>query len=56
MKKKKMDFFMRNDQLRKELQADYPSGVYTLDLIRDGKRTATTREKPLGDIGEVVIL
>ena len=55
-KRKKMDFFMNNNQLRKDLRIDYPNGVYTLDLIRDGKRFATTRPSPLGKVGEKVIL
>jgi len=56
MQKKEMNFFMENHQLRPELRADYIDGVYTLDLIRDGKRFATTRDEPLGEIGETVML
>ncbi|KAA3646673.1 MAG: hypothetical protein DWQ07_10735 [Chloroflexi bacterium] len=56
MQKKEMNFFMKNDQLRPELRADYPDGVYTLDLIRDGKRFGTTRDEALGEIGETVLL
>ena len=56
MQKKEMNFFMKNDQLRPELRAGYPEGVYTLDLIRDGKRFATTRDEALGEIGETVML
>ncbi|RLD09410.1 MAG: hypothetical protein DRI56_04400 [Chloroflexota bacterium] len=52
----KMYFFMGNHQLREDLRADYPNGVYTLDLIRDGKRVATTRSFPLGRVGEYAIL
>lgn len=47
---------MENNQLRENLRVDYPKGVYTLDLIRDGKRTATTRLEPLGEIGEQIVL
>lgn len=52
----KMDFFMENHELRAQLRDEYPQGIYTLDLIRDGKRTATTRPYPLGQEGEQVIL
>ena len=52
----KMYFFMENHQLREDLRDDYPNGVYTLYLIRDGKRVATTRPFPLGHVGERVIL
>jgi hypothetical protein len=51
-----MYFFMENDELREDLRDEYPEGVYTLHLIRDGKRTATTRPYPLGKEGEKVIL
>ena len=56
IKRHKMDFFIDNDRLRDEMRDLYPSGVFTLDLIRDGKRTATTRSHPLGEIGERIIL
>lgn len=56
VKRHKMDFFMDNDQLRGELRDLYPNGIFTLDLIREGKRTATTRSHPIGEIGERVIL
>ena len=56
MHKREMNFFMENHQLRPELRADYPDGVYTLDLIRDGKRFCTTRDEALGVVGEMVIL
>lgn len=47
---------MENHELRAQLRDEYPQGIYTLDLIRDGKRTATTRPYPLGQEGEQVIL
>jgi len=56
LKHKKMDFFMENHQLREELREQYPNGVYTLDLIREGKRISTTRSSALGEVGEKVIL
>lgn len=52
----KMDFFMKPHELRPEIRQDYPQGIYTLDLIRVGRRIATTRSYPLGEIGEVVLL
>ena len=51
-----MDFFINNSQLRDELKTAYQNGIYTLDLIRDGKRTATTRSRPLGNIGDRIFL
>lgn len=56
MKKREMNFFMENHQLREEHRPHYPDGVYTLDLIRDGKRFATTRGEALGEVGETVLL
>lgn len=56
MERHKMDFFMKSEQLREELKNIYPNGIYTLDLIKDGKRTATTRSHPIGVKGEQVIL
>ena len=47
---------MENNQLRENLRTYYPDGVYTIDLIRDGRRIATTRAEPLGQIGEQIIL
>ena len=51
-----MNYFMKNDQLREEHRPFYSDGVYTLDLIRDCKRFATTRPFALGEVGESVIL
>ena len=54
--KHRMDFFMQTSQLRQDLRVLYPRGVYTLELVRDGKRTATTRDQPLGQVGDRIIL
>lgn len=56
LNKREMNYFMQNHQLREEHKNDYPDGVYTLELIRDGKRFATTRGEALGEVGENVIL
>jgi hypothetical protein len=56
MRKQEMNYFMENHQLREEYRADYPDGVYTLDLIRDGKRFGSTRGEVMGKIGETIIL
>ncbi len=54
--KRKMDFFMEVHQLRDELKPLYPSGIHTLELIRAGRRQATTRSQALGSVGNLVVL
>ncbi|KAH3765064.1 hypothetical protein Pelo_3069 [Pelomyxa schiedti] len=56
IRRQKMDFFMNVGDLREDLRLIFPNGVYTLDLIRYGKRFATTRSFPLGEPGDIVTL
>jgi hypothetical protein len=56
MKKVSMKFWMPSVGIRPDvynsIKQDYSKGIYTLDLMKLGKRTASTRSYPLGKIGE----
>jgi hypothetical protein len=51
---KPMYYKVPAEGVRTDLYNLYPEGTSTLQMIKDGVRTATTRSQPLGKIGDVV--
>lgn len=51
---KPMYYKVPTEGVRLDLLDKYPNGTSTLQMIKDGERTATTRSQPLGKVGDIV--